>query len=107
MRLPNLLDCAFASFVTANVIHNSGGLDPAIVPATALAAANWWRPGPALLRATALAIALPALFFFKLTALTDPASAKPFLNHLTLFLAAILAIASASLSLRPGPRTRA
>jgi hypothetical protein len=47
------------------------------------------------------------LFFFKLTALTDPASAKHFLNHLTLFLAAILAIASASLSLRPEPRTRA
>jgi hypothetical protein len=59
MRLPNLLECALASFVTANVIHNNGGLDPAIVPATALAAANWWRPGPGLLRATALAIALP------------------------------------------------
>lgn len=98
MRLPNLLECAFASFVTANVVHHNGGLDPAIVPATALAAANWWRPARGLLRANALAIAVPALFFFKLTALTDPAFAKPFLNHPTLFLAAILAIASASLS---------
>ena len=63
MRLPNLLECALASFVTANVIHNNGG--------------------------------------------PDPATAKHFLSHLMLFLAAILAIASVSLSLRPEPRTRA
>jgi hypothetical protein len=106
MRLPNLLEYALASFVTANVIHNSGGLDPALVPATALAAANWWRPGRGLLRATALTIALPALYVFKLTALTDPTFAKPFLNHLVRCFAALLVSASASLILRPRLRTR-
>jgi hypothetical protein len=75
-----------ASLVTATVIHNNGGLDPAIVAATPLAAENWWRPESGLLRANALAIAVPALFFF---------------------LAANLAIANASLSCRPRPRTRA
>jgi hypothetical protein len=106
MRLPNLLDYALVSFVTANVIHNSGGVDPAIVPATTLAAAHWWRPGPGLLRATAIAITLPALLFLKWTALTDPASTKPFLNHLALLLAAILASTSATLGLLPRRRTR-
>jgi hypothetical protein len=106
MRLPALLASALASFVTANLIHNSGGLDPAIVPATVLAAAVWRRPGPALSRAAAVAIALPALYFFKWASLTDPVSARVFLNHLALLLAGLLAIASIALGPVPTPRPR-
>jgi hypothetical protein len=106
MRLPSLLAYAFVSFVAANLIHNNGGLDPAILPATVLAALYWWRPGPGLLRATAVVIALPSLFFFKWAALTNPTAAKPFLNHLALFLAGMLAIASVALSFSLHPQTR-
>lgn len=95
---------AFAAWLVANLIHNDFGLDPAVAPATVLGGLYWWRPNRPLLWATAALIAAPALLFFKWRALAEPAGAMPFLNHLALLLAGVLAIASVAMSLRSRQR---
>jgi hypothetical protein len=44
-------------------------------------------------------IAVPAFFFLRWRALTDPADTPRFFNHLALFTAGVLAVATAALSL--------
>lgn len=90
-----LLLAAVLCFVIANVIHNGGGVDPAIAPATLLAALYVWRRHRVLLWLALLAIAVPSFAFLKFGALGDPAALRPFLNHLALLLAGTLAVLSA------------
>lgn len=91
---------AYLVALTANVIHNNFGLDPAIAPATFLLIIYWWRPIRPLLWATAVFIAVPCFMFFRFTALTSPGETLYFLNHLALLVAAVLSVAAALLSLR-------
>jgi hypothetical protein len=90
---------AFIAFTVANLIHNNFGLDPAIVPAALLVGLYWWRRRRGLLWGAVLVIAVPAFLFLRWRALTDPGDTLRFLNHLTLFAAGALAIATAALSL--------
>ena len=91
---------AYLAALTANVIHNNFGLDPAIAPATVLLILYWWRPIRPLLWGTALFIALPSFMFLKFTALLSPADTKYFLNHFALSCAAVLSLTAATLSFR-------
>ena len=92
VRRNRIIIVAFAAFAIANLIHNGGGLDPAIVPAVVLLAAYLWRPRPVLLWATAVMIALPSFMFVKWTALTDASNVRSFANHVALATAALLAV---------------
>ncbi len=83
---------AFAAFFVANLLHNNFGIDPAIIPAGILTGLSLRRPHPVLLAAAAVVIAVPAFAFLKWRALTDPSSAHPFLNHLFLLAAGVLAL---------------
>jgi hypothetical protein len=97
---------AFLAFAIANLIHNDFSVDPAIAPALVVGLFYWWRPLPGLLWATALMIALPSFLFLKPSALTDPANARAFANHLALALAGTLAVVSVLRGLLAG-RSRA
>jgi hypothetical protein len=90
---------AFIAFTVANLIHNDFGLDPAIVPAALLVGLYWWRRRRGLLWGAVLMIAVPAFFFLRWRALADPWDTLRFLNHLALFTAGALAVATAALSL--------
>ena len=90
---------AWLAALTANVIHNNVGLDPAIAPATILLMLYWWRPVRPLLWVTAVFIALPSFMFLKFSAIMSPGETQYFLNHLALLVAAVLSVAAALLSL--------
>ena len=103
------LVAAVGAFIVANLIHNKLGLDPAVVPAVVLVGLYWWRPRRALLWIAALAIGLPSFAFFKSGSLLEPANVIPFLNHLALLTAGLLAALSVGQDLwprRPVPQTR-
>jgi len=101
-----LLLAAFTSFLAANLIHNWFGLDPAILPSGVLVGLYLWRRRPGFLWAGALFIALPAFGFLKWSALADPGAFRPFLNHVALLLAAVLALLSVGASLAGGRQPR-
>lgn len=85
----------------ANLIHNNGGLDPAVVPAIAFWTIHRRWPRPWWLWIAVMAIGLPSVLFFRPSALIHPHDARAFLNHVALLLAAVFAIASLVVSLRP------
>lgn len=87
-----LLLVAFGSFTAANLIHNNFGLDLAIVPSAVLTALHWWRPRRGFLLGGAIFIALPAFLFLKWSSLTDHRNVLPFLNHIALLTAGVLAL---------------
>jgi len=98
------LGAAYAAYIISNLIHNDFGLDPAVVPATALGALYYWRGARPLLWATALVITLPAFSFLKPEALLAPERFGPFANHWALLAAGCLAAISAILAtLKPSP----
>lgn len=99
------LMAAFIAFLAANVIHNSFGVDPAILPAGVLLGLYLWRRRRGLLWAAALLIAAPAFLFLKWGALASPGDIRPFLNHAALLAAGVLALAAvgASIAVRQTP----
>jgi hypothetical protein len=97
---------ALGAFVASNLIHNDLGLDPAILPASALAALYAWRRVIWVLRLAALAIAVPALSFLDWQSLLDTGDPRVFFNHLALFLAGLLAAVTLALTLRATTRVR-
>lgn len=91
-----LLIASFVAFVAAMLVHHrfvlaemlrDVGLYPAVVGIGLLA----WKDRRWLYAATAIGIALPAVAFFELAALTAPGEARRFANHLFLLLAAVFA----------------
>lgn len=88
-----LVVAAFGAFLIANLIHNRFGLDPAIIPSAVFVGLLLWRPRRWVLLTAALFIAVPSLLFFKLAAITRPADAVHFINHVFLLLAALAALA--------------
>ena len=91
---------AFTAFAVANVIHNNfGALDLAIAPPVIFTALYCWRRKHWLLLVATFFIAIPALLFFRPTALLDPSRTQVFINHLALILAGMLGVLSAAISL--------
>lgn len=104
MLATGFLAAAFLAYLTANLIHNDFGVDPAIAPAAVLTGLYWWRPRRGLLHAAALLIALPSFLFLKWGALADPAALRPFLNHAALLTAGALALLAVLASIRQARR---
>lgn len=91
---------AFGAALTANLIHNDLGLDPAIAPAAVLTALYWRRPRRGLLWAAAVVTALPSFLFLRWSALGSPAAVRPFFNHLALLVAGVAAVLAVLVSFR-------
>ncbi|MGH7555705.1 MAG: hypothetical protein ACREMQ_22115 [Longimicrobiales bacterium] len=102
-ELPLILG-AFAAYTSGNLIHNNLGLDPAIVPAAVFVGLVLWRRRRWLLLAAAMVIGLPAFMFLRWSELSKPGDALPFLNHVALLVAGVLAVMSAVLALIPSGR---
>lgn len=80
--------------LVANLLHNNGRFDPAVVPAIAFWTIHRRWPRTWSLWTAAIAIALPSALFVRPSALTHPGIERVFLNHLALLLAALFAVAS-------------
>jgi hypothetical protein len=96
-----LILAAFVAFAAANVIHNSVGLDPAIVPPALFVGLVFWRKRRWLLLAAAFFIAAPSFSFLRWSELTSPTDTLHFLNHVALLAAGVLAISGAVVVLIP------
>ncbi|MGQ0643137.1 MAG: hypothetical protein ACT4P6_20510 [Gemmatimonadaceae bacterium] len=92
---------ACAAFLAANLIHNSGGIDPAIAPGGIFTALLFWKPRRLFLTLATIALAVPALLFFKPSALTELSRQGYFFNHLFLLLTAVLATGALASGLLP------
>lgn len=101
---------AIAAFLCANLIHNGGTVDAAVIPGGLFATLYVWRRTPVFFWLTAFVIALPAVSFLDPAALGAPAEVRRFANHLALLLAALLSfvmIATFRHERRETPGTRA
>jgi hypothetical protein len=96
-----LILCAFAAYAAANLMHNSLGLDPAIVPAALFIVLLLWRRQRGYLLAAAFVMVVPAFLFLRWSELISPTSALYFFNHIALLAAGGLALAAAITALVP------
>ncbi len=92
---------AFVAFVAANLIHNRGGIDSALVPGGVFTALLLWKPRRVFQLLAAISVAVPAIAFFKWAALTDPSRQAYFVNHLFLLLAAVFAVGGFAMAIMP------
>ena len=99
-----LIMAAYAAFTIAVLIHNSFGLDPAVVLPTLFVGLLLWRRRRGFLIAAVIVIAVPAFAFLKPVALSNPDELLYFFNHLALLSAGVLAVAAAVVSLNPAIR---
>jgi hypothetical protein len=97
---------AFVAFVGANLIHNNFTVDPAVFPSAVFIGLMLWKPRRGFLIAAAAFITLPALTFFKTSAILEPTNTLGFLNHIFLLVAGLVgfsAIVVGIISIRQGP----
>ncbi len=96
-----LLLASLGAFLVAIIIHNRGGIDPAIVPGALFTALFFWKPRRVSLVLAAITLAGPAVAFLNFAALTDPARRAFFINHVFLLLTALLALGAVVVGLLP------